>query len=334
MRVTEGLRFVASFGPVVGLVSRPEPRPNGITAFVRVRGEEEWIEPCLLSIRDFADEILVLDNGASQETRNVLDRLRAPLGNLLRIEQCPQWDLFQLSNAGLKMARFRWMIRWDADFVAHTNGPGDIRNLRRYLLRLDPRRYFLVYVAASEVAGDLFHQFPDLRVRHDGQVVIWSTEIGYVGIRRTVAVDDLATPDRVLRDGGSVSRALEALRTPCYYRALRWDHPAYFHVNVKSARHMLLRHFWLEWLDASLRGTALTREEYVSRRVQEEWKMPGLAEAEHFYVNAYCKQLVPFDAHRCGPYPELLVPYLREPRYWVEYRDGTIIGRNERTGPA
>jgi glycosyltransferase involved in cell wall biosynthesis len=333
MRVTDGLRAVASLGPVVGLVSRPEPRPNGISAVVRVKGEEEWIEPCLLSLRHFADEILVLDNGASPETRTTLDRLKGSLGAILQVTLCPQLDLFQVSNHGLKLARFRWVIRWDADFVAHTDGPGDIQNLRRYLLRLDSRRYYVVSVAASEVAGDLFHQFPDLRVRHDGQAAIWSSGIGYVAVHRIVAVHDLATPDRVLRADGSVSRTLESLKTPCYYRSLCWEHPAYFHVNVKSARHMLLRHFWLEWLDASLRGTVESREEYVSRRAQEEWKVPGLAEAEHCYVTAYCKQLATFDARRCGPYPELLKPYLREPRYLVEYRDGTIIGRHECTGP-
>lgn len=334
MRADEVLRWLVSFAPLMGLAPSPEARPDGISAVVRVRGEEEWIEPCLLSIRGFADEILVLDNGASQETQKALDRLQESVGRPIRLERCPQLDLFQLSNLGLERSRFRWVIRWDADFVAHTSGPGDILNLRRYLLGLDRRRYYLVYVAAVEVAGDLFHQFPDLRVRHDGQAVIWSPEISYVRIRRTVAARQLATPDRVLRDGRHVHRSQEALKTPRYYRVLRWNRPAYFHVNVKSKRHMLLRHFWLEWLDASSRGMTGSQVEYVLRRVQEEWGIADMAQAERACVNAYCKQLVPFDTQRCGPYPELVKPYLCEPRYRVEYRDGMIIGRNEPPGLA
>lgn len=330
MKIYEALRFVASYAPLVGLVAKPETRPNGISAIVRVRGDEEWIGPSLLSIREFADEILVFDNEASPETQKTLKRLRHPLGDLLRLERCPQLDLFQLSNLGLAKARFRWVIRWDADFVAHTTGTRDIRTLRRHLLELDPRRYYLVYVPAVEVAGDLFHQFPDLRVRFDGQAAVWSHEIRYVGIQRTVAYSQLASPDRIFRTAGHVRRTLEALETPRYYRVLRWHEPAYFHVNVKSGRHMLLRHYWLEWLvDGSSQGSAKPREDYVALRVEQEWGISNLAEAERLYLAAYCERLVPFDADRCGPYPELLLPYLRQPRYRVEYRGGVIRGRRE-----
>ncbi len=45
--IVELLRTVASFAPLVGLVRRPPERPQGITACVRVKGDEEWIEPSL-----------------------------------------------------------------------------------------------------------------------------------------------------------------------------------------------------------------------------------------------------------------------------------------------
>ncbi len=323
------VRSLCSLAPLAGLVGRPG-RPNGVSAIVRVQGEEEWLEPCLRSIRGFADEIVVLDNGASPETRRILEAVRPALGSLLRVEERPHLDLFAMSNFGLAASRFRWVIRWDADFVAHTSGAGDIRALRQFLLQLDPRRYYLVRVGAVEVAGDLFHQFPDLRVRFDGQAVVWSPAIRYVAVHRTVAAGELATPDRVLRDGRAVSRSLESLRTPPYYKVLTWDRPAYVHVNIKSRRHMLLRHFWLEWLEAVSRGSAETREDYAARRAREDWGIGTWDEAEQAYLQSYCRQLVPFDAERCGPYPELLEPYLKNPGYRLEYRGETVIGRRER----
>ena len=132
--ILELIRKVVSLAPLVGLVRRPPARPEGITACVRVKGDEEWIEPSLISIQEFADEILVLDNGASPETQKALDRLRDPLGDLLRIERCPHLDLFEVSNLALEKDRSRWVVRWDADFIAHTSETGDIRNLRRYLV--------------------------------------------------------------------------------------------------------------------------------------------------------------------------------------------------------
>jgi glycosyltransferase involved in cell wall biosynthesis len=323
------VRALSSLAPLWGLVAQPAARADGITALVRVKGEEEWIEPCLLSIRDFADEILVLDNGASKATREKIEELRTRLGDRIRLETYPDADLFEVSNLGLALARFRWVIRWDADFVAHTSGAADVAHLRRYLLDLDRRRYYLVSVAAAEVAGDLSHQFPDIAVRHDGQAVVWSPRLRYVAVRRTVPFERLALPERALRARRPVRQTLESLRTPRYYRLLRWRTPAYMHVNVKSQEHMLLRHFWLDWLDATEGGATCSHEAYVAQRVGDEWALSSLADAASRFVTAYCQQLVPYDAARSGPYPEMLLPYLRAPRYRVEARGGAIVGRRE-----
>lgn len=327
--IVELLRTVTSFAPLVGLVRRPPERPQGITACVRVKGDEEWIEPSLLSIREFADEILVFDNGASPKTQNALHRIRDNLGDLLQLERHSHLDLFQISNLGLEKARFRWVVRWDADFVAHTNGAGDIRNLRRYLLELDSRRYYVVYLSAAEVAGDLFHQFPDLRIRHDGQVHTASCWAEYVPVRRTLNVSALASPDRLLRKEPTFRATLESLRIPKFYRILRPKQVTYFHVNVKSARHTLMRHFWLEWLGQGDFQTFQTLESYALAQICNQWGLSDLEEAAHYFMAHYCQQLAPFDADRCGPYPELLLPYLIQPCYRVEYRDGVITGRCE-----
>ncbi|PYM04039.1 MAG: hypothetical protein DMD82_15530, partial [Candidatus Rokuibacteriota bacterium] len=207
------IRRVASWAPAVGLVPLPPERPNGISAMVRVRGHEEWIELCLRSVLTLADEVVLLDNGASPETREAIGRARETLGKTLRILDCPEDDIVTLSNRGLAACRFRWIVRWDADFVAHTDGPRSIGRLRDFLLGLPSRRYFLVEIGAAELAGDLAHQFPDLRRRYDGHAVVWSPGIRYVAIQRTVPVSRLATHDRILRRGGSVRRTLETLKT-------------------------------------------------------------------------------------------------------------------------
>ncbi len=328
-RVSLWLRSLASLAPVLGLVAKPEARPNGVSAMVRVKGEEDWLEPCLLSIRGFADEILVLDNGAAPESREALDRLREPLGDRLRLERCPDLDLFQLSNLGLAKARFRWVIRWDADFVAHTSGPRDIRNLRRYLLELDPRRYYLVYVAAAELAGDLWHQFPDRRIRFDGQVHVASEAARYVAVPQSLSPPAVASPDRILRPGPTLRVTLESLRVPKFYQVLRWNEVAYFHVNVKSARRSLLGHFWLEWLGQGDFRAFPSLEAFALAQARARWGLSDLDEAADFFMGQYCRGLVPFDPDRCGPYPDLLRPFLDRPRYRVEYRERRIVGRTE-----
>jgi len=325
----EGIRTVAAWAPLVGLVPRPPDRPNGISAVVRVRGEEEWLEPCLRSIEAFADEIIVLDNGAAPATAASLARVRDHLGARLRVDHCPELDLFALSNRGLDTARLRWVVRWDADFVARTEGEHDIRRLREFLLALDRRLYHVVYLPAAEVAGDLAHQFPDRRIRVDGAVHTASASARYVAVERDLPLASLPYPDRVLREGAALRVRFESMRFPRYYRVHTWPAVTYLHVDVKSRRHMLLRHFWLEWLREVANGHSTTLEAYALARIADRWCIADPSAAAEAFMARYCAGLVLFDAARDGGYPAALRPYLDRPRYRVEYSGGRPVGRAE-----
>ena len=260
---------------------------------------------------------------------NFLNHLKANLGDQIQCATCKDLDFYELSNLGLTMARFRWSIRWDADFVAHTSGNHDIRNLRNYLLGLDPRRYYLMYLPAVELAGDLFHQFPDLRIRNDGQVHTSSPLAKYVPVQRNLMISALSSPDRVLRESTSLKISMESLRVPKFYQILKWENPGYFHVNVKSGWHTLQRHFWLEWLRKGDFKTHPTLESYTLAHMQDKWGFSDPEKAIQHFIVLYCEGLDKYDSHLCGSYPELLKPYLTDPKYRVLYKDGRIIGRTE-----
>lgn len=168
------------------------------------------------------------------------------------------------------MARFQWSIRWDTDFVAHTSGEGYIKNLRNYLLCLDPTRYYLVYLPAVELAGDLFHQFPDLRIRNDGQVHTSSSRVRYVSVHRNLIASTLSSPDRVLHKYAVLRISKESLKVPKFYQILKSEKLSYFHVNVKSGWHTLQRHFWLEWLRKADFKRHPTLESYTLTQIQDK----------------------------------------------------------------
>ena len=330
MSARSAARLALSFAPVVGLVARPAPRPDGISAVVRVRGDEEWLEPAVLSIREFADEIILLDNGASETARAAVERVARILGpRLVRLE-CAALDLFEVSNLGLSRARYRFIVRWDADFVGHTDGAGSLAYLRRFLLGLDRRRYFAVALTAAEVAGDLRHQFPDRRLRHDGQAHTASARARFVRVTCETPTDALSVADRPLRARARLMLALESLALPPYYAVLRWPHVAYFHVHVKPARHLLLRHFWLEWLAEPDTQRYPSLESYALDQARTRWGIDDAEAAAAHLVRRLCAGLVPFDEAACGPYPALLRPYLERSRYAVQYDGGHIVGRRER----
>jgi hypothetical protein len=323
-------RRLLSFAPVVGIVPRPDGRPDGISAVVRVRGDEEWIEPAVMSLHEFADEIVLLDNGASDPVRRSIEALACALGPRLVRVDCAGLDLFRVSNLGLERARYRFVARWDADFVGHTDGAGNLADLRRFLLSLDRRRYFAVELTAAEVAGDLRHQFPDRRLRHDGQAHTASAGARFVRVTRETPTDALGVADRPLRERPRLMLALESLALPPYYAVLRWPHVAYFHVHVKPARHLLRRHFWLEWLAEPDTARYPTLESYALDQARTRWGISDPDAAAAHLVRRLCAGLVPFDAGMCGPYPALLRPYLARSRYAVEYDGDHIVGRRER----
>ena len=307
------VRAVAGLAPLVRLAPRPDARPMGVSALVRVKDEEDWVEASLRSLEGFADEIIVIDNGSTDSTLDRVLALGPTLAAELRAEAAPALDHAALSNAVLARARFRWVIRWDADFVAHTSGPNALRRLRAVLAAFPPWRHACVHPALVELAGDLRHQFPDLKVRYDSHVLTYSPRLKY----RT---------RRVREAGRARPIAVESLRLPPWYAIGRWETPAIFHVNVKPARRLLLRHFWQEWW-AERPGCSL--EDYAAARTAAEWGASSLDAAARAFVARYCGRLVPFDPAPYGGYPELLAPALASPRYRVLHRDGRVVGRSD-----
>jgi hypothetical protein len=328
IRVARLVRSVVSLAPLVHAVPRPPRRPEGVSALVRVAGDEEWIEPCLTSLAEFADEILLLDHGAAPVTRMRLDALPSALAAKMRRLDCAGADLPEVANRGLAECRFRWAFLWDADLVARTAGPAAITALKRFLAGLDPRRYHLVNVRTVELAGDLCHRFPDLPERYDPHVFTAGGPARYVWRAHRVAPDRAPIAYRPLR-GGAASHfeiRYDTLETPKYYRVHRWRERSLFHVNVKSARRSLLRHFWLEWLAS---GAVEGLEAYTRRRVRDWWGIDDLAAAAARFMEEYCRHLVRVDEAAIGGYPPALLPYVERASYRVVYQDGRIVGRAE-----
>ena len=85
---------------------------------MRVKNEVDWIIPSILSIKDIADEIVIVDNGSTDGTYEIVEKMASEEKNLIRLWQRPDLDHCSLSNFALDQARYRWIFRWDGDMVA------------------------------------------------------------------------------------------------------------------------------------------------------------------------------------------------------------------------
>jgi glycosyltransferase involved in cell wall biosynthesis len=274
-----------------------------MTAIVRVRDEEEWLEPSLRSIAVIADQIVVGDNGSRDRTPEILARLCGEMGARLEVVTRPELGIAALTNTLLERARFRWVFRWDADFVAHTDGPRDIRIFREWLLSRDPRRFLMVYPRMVELAGDLFHQDPACPLRSDAHCFVASSSVRYVY-------------DAV---------GYESPKVPRWYGVEYFKLPCFVHVNVKSDERMFRSALWKRWLIDPARVASEPLDHYIQRVTggSEE----AFRQAMQEWIAVYCRGLRQVDPVLLPEYPALLQPCLQRPGYRLVYQDGVIVGR-------
>lgn len=306
---TSGLRraarAAAAWAPVIGLVRTPR-QPFGLSAIVRVKDEETWLEPCIRSIATVADEIVAGDNGSTDGSLEILRRLELELGGKLRVHECGEAGIRSLTNALLERTGYRWVIRWDADFVARTEGPQSIQLFREWLRELDDRRYYIVYPRMVELAGDLGHQRVETATRGDCHCFTSSPALRYVYDRS----------------------GFEAPEVPSYYGAYRFVMPTFFHVDVKSDRRMFLSHVWKQYLRDPNRASFDTFEAYVDEALRNGWEGMGIEAAAAAWAADHFRHLVPYDKERHGDYPSLLQSHIDAPRFRLRYEAGRIAGRD------
>jgi len=297
-------RTVTSWAPVLYSVRRPD-RPQGVSAIVRVKDEAEWLNISIRSILEVTDEIIVGDNGSTDQTSEILEELQREFPGQLIVMKKPELDIKDLTNALIERTRFRWVIRWDADFVARTDGPHSISHLRRWLLDLDPRRYWCAHLRMIELCGDLFHQRPESGSRADCHCYTYSDDLRYVYDKA----------------------GYEAPKIPGWYRILRYETPTFFHVDVKPVQRMFLSFLWKRYLTDPERGRYPSFEAYAEATLRELWGGRGIPEAAPMWATSAFSELLSYDQDRFGDYPVLLKPFVEKPRYRLLYENGQIVGQ-------
>lgn len=304
--LSRAFRLFASYIPLTGLYPEASSRPRGISIYMRVKDERDWIEASILSVKDLADEIIVVDNGSTDGTYEILQQLACSEKGLIRLWRRPELQLNDLSNFALDQTRFHWVFRLDGDMVARTNGEHPISELRSRILSLNPKRYYLVYLRHINLSGDLGHQDPEETVHHEEYIHTWSAATRFIH------------PGR-----------FEAVKFPLYYQPLFWYEPYIFHVNIKLARRMLLRYFWEDWMELKDYTRYPTLEDYARAHIEKEFGTSSIEEAQQRCLSKVLQNHVPFNTEHFGPYPELLRPFLDQPKYRILYENDRIVGRQE-----
>jgi len=310
-KVASGYTF--GYLPYIGLVPKPS-RENGISVRITVKNEAEWIELNLISIKDFADEIVIVD-ASTDETPEIIEKVASRYDLNLKLIHLESKQTMgatkehtEHANITLKNTNFRWVIWWDGDYIAKNS----IMAMKKEILSLNPNVYHAISLPAVNLEGDVFHQRRDATLTIHSRLHTYSDALIY-------------------KDKGR----FEALHTPLYYRSnYKYIFKKEYHVfhmdTVKNAKRLLFRAFWTDWRELNNYTKFPTLDDYVAYRIKKDWSMDDLDEAARYYVNEIlCKSLVPYNKEQFGGYPEVLKKELKNPRYRVIYKDSEIIGRND-----
>lgn len=199
------------------------PAPVLLSAAMIVRNEERVLEGCLRSLQDVVDEVVVVDTGSADRSRQIALDLGARLHDV-------RWtdDFAAARNAALDLARGRWILYVDADErvrpgrAAAVRGQLEAPAVVGYQVRLHPRPRHTGYWELR-----LFLNDPLIRFRGVIHETIWPGLHAYRASRGgSVARSELVL-DHVGYEGDQHAKHRRNL--PLLLQALRADPTQVYH---------------------------------------------------------------------------------------------------------
>src|SRR5262249_29762339 len=195
------------------------PRPAGgrqrVSLCMIVKDEEANLSACLASVADLVDEIVVVDTGSADRTREVAARFGA------RVFDFPWCDSFAAArNEGLRHARGEWVFWLDADDRLDEANRARLRALLSGLPD-ETAAYVMKCLCLPDGSGTatlvdhvrLFRNRPDLRWRYRVHEQILPALRAHGGVVRwsDVVIHHTGYQDPALR-GQKLERDLRLLR--------------------------------------------------------------------------------------------------------------------------
>ena len=97
--------------------------PQTISLCMIAKNEEKWIEQCLSSVKDIADEIIIVDTGSADKTKDIAKKYNAKIFDFKWLD-----DFSAARNESIKHATKDWILVLDADETFEKKDLNKIRN--------------------------------------------------------------------------------------------------------------------------------------------------------------------------------------------------------------
>lgn len=301
----KSISYLLSFAP------KPEKldRGDGISALV-VSRNEPFIEPSLESIMGLVDEIILVDS-SSGKWRTLVEKICTKYPRIRCVFMEP--DYMEQMRAGFLLTTKRWILKWDADFVAFPR----INNLTTVIDRLGGSMYHAIYFPVNNVEIDLFHTDPKSPFHQGHRLFQYSLRL----LRPTTSLLKQSQRFRMKLRGALPARTAYGPFPP-WYKKVKLKQPLALHLkSVKPRKRFVERRFQQHWTllssDEKRRFGNLDNfisEKLVSRGIEYE----KFCDAQ---IGRIQKNLVPY----AGEHPEILKRWIEE-NLDVKFRQNDEFG--------
>ncbi len=262
-------------------------RENCISAMVCTYNESDWIEPSLLSIADFVEEYIVVDS-SFDETPQIIENLRKEKGLNIVLLRTKPGNLVEARNLALKRSSCKWILHWDADFIAREDMAYTLRNI---IDSLDPKKHYLIYWPHIALCADLNHVCsPPLHIEH--WLFTWSKSLRYQWVGK---YDSLIAPLHL-------------------YKVIFIEKPLSIHLRtVRSPARYAFKIIWWRFREefnlASMKGLDIWS--LAIEKAKKIYGIPDLETLGRKLIDEERRRLQKFDPRIYGELPRILVDYAR-----------------------
>lgn len=118
---------------------------NLISLCMIVKNEEAFLRRCLQSVRDYVDEVVIVDTGSTDGTKEIANSFADKVFDFVWIN-----DFSAARNEALKHATGQWILVMDADEYMEEN---EIRGLREYLSKEQPKSNVIYEITVRNFQG-------------------------------------------------------------------------------------------------------------------------------------------------------------------------------------
>jgi glycosyltransferase involved in cell wall biosynthesis len=289
------------------------PLKKGITAIVVAKDEATIISLALKSLIGFADQVICIDNGSTDNTLDLMRQFEKDNAELIEIKvlSMPGALLGDCRQKGLDLTDYNWHLRWDADMVFKTTGHENCHILRKKALSSDRPR--AIQLPRTNLFGDFHHTSKLYEVVDPGEPILvkYCNKIVY-------------------KEYGK----FDTIRLPFYYKSVKESLKYYFHCNgLKSDLRLVFRNCYFDWRNAVNTGgdemKNMSFEDFKPTWLLNRYGTLDEQQIKFRYQKELMLHVSKYDVKKYGEYPQILKEAIqsKDERFRIEYNGNKPVRR-------